>query len=200
MHTGIASQRLDRQRITRPGRGKPEDVVAWLGAVQAQEYAAARWGLALRMARRASDAEIDRACDAGRILRTHVLRPTWHFVTPADIRWLLELTAPRVHRTLSTYTRNLGLDTAVMTRATAVFERALGKSAHLTRAELGEQLAGAGLATKGIALALMTMYARFAERGARRPPLPWRRRSPSSPAATSRATAGNCCDFVCGRD
>ena len=159
MQNRIASQRLDHQRITRPWRGGPEEVVAWLGAVQAQEYAAARWGLALRMSRSPTDAEIERACDDGRILRTHLLRPTWHFVTPADIRWMLALTAPRVHQAMSSYTRKLGLDSALMTRAAAVFERALGRGPCLTRPELGRELARAGLAAKGIALALMTQYA-----------------------------------------
>ena len=159
MHNGIASQRLDRQRITRPGRGGPEKVVAWLGAVQAQEYAAARWGLALRMSGSPTDAEIERACDAGRILRTHLLRPTWHFVTPADIRWMLDLTAPRVHQAMSSYTRKLGLDSALMNRAATVFERALRPGQCLTRGELGSELGRAGLAAKGIVLALMTIYA-----------------------------------------
>ncbi len=64
----------------------------WLGAVQAQDYPAAKWGLGLR-APGVSDADVERAFDEGAILRTHVLRPTWHFVTPSDIRWMLALTA-----------------------------------------------------------------------------------------------------------
>ena len=72
----------------------PEDAVGWLGAVQSQDYAAAKW--AHRAANRgATEADFDRLA-TGSILRTHVLRPTWHFVRPADIRWLLALTAPRV--------------------------------------------------------------------------------------------------------
>ena len=159
MQNGIASQRLDHQRITRPGRGGAEDVVAWLGAVQAQEYPAAKWGLALRMSGSQTDADIERACTEGRILRTHLLRPTWHFVTPADIRWMLDLTAPRVHQAMGSYNRKLGLDSAVLTRAAAVFERALEGGHYLTRAELGERLTRAGLAATGVPLALMTMYA-----------------------------------------
>jgi hypothetical protein len=88
----------------------------------------------------AVDAEIERAFEAGRILRTHVMRPTWHFVTPADIRWLLELTAPSVHRTMSSYNRRLGLDAGMRVRATSVLERALRDRHYLTRAELGERL------------------------------------------------------------
>lgn len=159
MIAAIAAERLRNQHITGAGRRQPADVVTWLGAVQAQEYPAARWGLALRMQRRVTDAEISRAIDAGRILRTHALRPTWHFVTPADIRWILELTGPRVLRVISHYKRREGLDARTCTRATAIFERALRDGHHLTRAELGAELARARIAAKGIRLALLTMHA-----------------------------------------
>jgi hypothetical protein len=151
--------RLQNQRITRPGPRGAEKVVAWFGAVQAQEYGPAKWGLGLRSPPGTTDAAIERAIDRGRILRTHVLRPTWHFVTPADIRWMLELTAPRVHRIMSSYDRRLGLDADVMTRAAGVFERALGDHGCLTRREVGAHLQRAGLPSGSMALAHMAMYA-----------------------------------------
>jgi hypothetical protein len=127
--------------------------------VQAQEYGAAKWALGLRSARGTTDATIERAVDQGRILRTHVLRPTWHFVTPADIRWMLELTAPLVHRRMSTYDLRLGLDAGVMTRATSVIERALDDGRYLTRQELGAHLERAGLPVTSMQLAHIAMYA-----------------------------------------
>jgi hypothetical protein len=157
--TGVADLRLQNQRITRPGPRGAEKVVAWLGAVQAQEYGPAKWGLALRSPPGTTDAAIERAIDRGRILRTHLLRPTWHFVSPADIRWMLELTAPRVHRIMSSYDRRLGLGADVMTRAAGVFERALGDNGCLTRRELGAHLQRAGLPGGSMALAHMAMYA-----------------------------------------
>jgi hypothetical protein len=155
----IAEQRLRNQCITRATSRQPADVVAWLGAVQAQEYPAARWALALRMPEGTTDAAIERACDGGRILRTHVMRPTWHFVAAADIRWMLELTASRVHRSMAYYFRQFALDTGILTRATTVFERALGDTQYLTRAELGAQLERAGLVATGVRLALLTLHA-----------------------------------------
>ena len=134
-------------------------MVAWLGAVQAQEYGPAKWSLGLRLPPGVTDAAIERAIDRGQILRTHVLRPTWHFVSPADIRWMLELTAPQVHRTMSTYDRQLGLDAAVMTRATGLIERTLGDAGYLTRLELGAHLERAGLPGKSTHLAHIMMYA-----------------------------------------
>jgi hypothetical protein len=155
----VADLRLRNQRITRTGPRGVEKVVAWLGAVQAQEYGPARWGLGLRSRPGITDAAIQRAVDQGGILRTHLLRPTWHFVTPADIRWMLELTAPQVHRRMSPYDRQLGLDAGVKSRATGIIERALGDGGCLTRLELGEHLVRAGLPGKTTHLAHIAMYA-----------------------------------------
>jgi hypothetical protein len=159
VNKSIADLRLDNQRITRAGPRSPAKIVAWLGAVQAQEYGPAKWSLGLRLPSGVNDGAIERAIDRGKILRTHVLRPTWHFVTPADIRWMLELTAPQVHRTMSTYDRQMGLDARVMNRATGIIERALGREQYLTRLELGAHLERAGLPGKAQHLAHIAMHA-----------------------------------------
>ena len=91
----IAHQRLHNQLVTQRRFEKPGDVVQWLGAVQAQDFAAAKWALGLRL-QGVTDDDMEQAFSDGAILRTHVMRPTWHFVSPADIGWLLALTAPRV--------------------------------------------------------------------------------------------------------
>ena len=75
--TRIADARLRNRRLTRAGLQRPEDVVAWLGAVQAQEFEPAQWGLGLRMRDGATALAVRQAFDEGRILRTHVMRPTW---------------------------------------------------------------------------------------------------------------------------
>src|SRR3954465_1201033 len=94
----IAAERLQRHRLTTPGPADAAGLVAWFGAVQAQDYGAAKWALALRMRGAVTNADVDRAFNEGRILRTHLMRPTWHFVAAADITWLLELTPPRAWR------------------------------------------------------------------------------------------------------
>jgi hypothetical protein len=127
--------------------------------MQAQEYEHAKWAIGLRMRDGAPDAAVERAFEEGRILRTHVMRPTWHFVTPADIRWLLELTAPRVHRVMAPYNRRLGLDGALLTRGTTIVARALRDRHYLTRRELGERLRRAGLPLDGMRLAHLAMHA-----------------------------------------
>ena len=155
----IAHARLANQRLAGTGFTRPGDVVRWLGAVQAQDYLGARWALALRM-RRGTDAAIERAFAAGEILRTHVMRPTWHFVAPDDIRWMLNLTAPRVRAAMSSYDRKLGLDAAVIRRSDKAIAAALAGGTHLTRQELKTRLQKAGIVTGGVQrLAHLMMHA-----------------------------------------
>jgi len=105
----IAQHRLRNQRLIGPPFQKPEDVVRWLTAVQCQDYAGAKWAIAQRV-KGTADVEIDQLFNNGKILRTHVMRPTWHFVTPQDIVWMLKLTAPRVMQLMAHYNRKLELD------------------------------------------------------------------------------------------
>ncbi len=140
----IARQRLHNQLITQQMFAKPGDVVRWLGAVQAQDYAAAKWAVGLRSAG-AADGDVEQAFTDGAILRTHLMRPTWHFVSPDDIRWLLALTAPRVNAASAYYCRSLGLDDAVFSRSNAALIKALQGGKQLTRAELVSALQQAGI-------------------------------------------------------
>lgn len=123
-------------------------MVSWLTAVQAQDYAGAKWAIAQRLAE-GTEAAIEEAYNRGEILRTHLLRPTWHFVTPADIRWLLMLTAPRVHALNAPYYRQVELDTETLVRSHGVITNALQGGKHLTREELAEPLQRVGINTKG---------------------------------------------------
>ena len=79
----IAFQRLSQQRISQNQFKDPADIVRWLGAVQAQDYAGASWALGLRL-EKATVEQVEAAFNSGKILRTHLMRPTWHFVTPLD--------------------------------------------------------------------------------------------------------------------
>ena len=130
-----------------------------MGAVQAHEYTDSKWALALRM-RQASDAMVERAFASGSILRTHVMRPTWHFVTPADIRWMLALTAPRVSAAISSYNRRLELDAAVFRRSRHLIAAALRGGAQLTRQELKAVLDRGGIQADSVQrLAFIVMQA-----------------------------------------
>ena len=107
--------------------------------MQAQDYIGAKWAVGLRTVG-ATHADVEQAVTRGDILRTHVLRPTWHFVLPEDIRWMLALTGPRIAGAMASYNRKMGLTPAVFQRSNAAIEKALRDGAHLTRAEIGEFL------------------------------------------------------------
>ncbi len=139
--TEIASLRLYQQGLLHPEFERAEEVVGWLGAVQAQDYAAAKWAVAQR-ARDLSDADLDRAFASGAILRTHVMRPTWHFVTPSDIRWLLALTAGRVKAASAYYYRRLELDETVFAHSNAFLQKALQGGQYLHACRAWRNLAG----------------------------------------------------------
>jgi hypothetical protein len=115
-----------------------------MGAVQAQDFNAAKWALGLRM-RKATSQSLEEAFNKGEILRTHLLRPTWHFVAPEDIRWLLNLTAPRVNLRCGPNYRKLELDTDVFKRANKALTRALKGGKYLTRSALRTVLNQAGV-------------------------------------------------------
>jgi len=154
----VALERLRNQRLVGKPFASPEDVVRWLGAVQSQDYAGAKWAIAQRT-RACSDADLDRAYADGRILRTHVLRPTWHFVLPDDIRWMLALTSPGVRARMAYYDRQLALDDAAYARSQVVIEKALAGGQALTREELGRALAAAGIRAAGQRLGHIMMRA-----------------------------------------
>ncbi len=155
---GITARRLRAQRLTGKPLASPVDVVRWLGAVQSQDYAGAKWALAQR-SRAITDAALDRLFDDGAILRTHVMRPTWHFVAPEDVGWLLDLTAPRIRRGLVTRYRELGIDAKQSVRAAAAFAAALAGGRHLTRTELGRVLTAARISPEGQRLPHLLMGA-----------------------------------------
>lgn len=154
----IAISRLENQHLLDSQFLTPRDAVAWLGAVQAQDYLATKWALGLRL-QDATDKDVETAFNAGTILRTHMMRPTWHFVTPEDIRWILGLTSPRVHTTNASMYRKLELEEKLLLRCHMVLEKALSAGRHLTRAELGETLKESGVTLNGQRLAYIIMQA-----------------------------------------
>jgi hypothetical protein len=135
-----------------------EDAVRWLGALQSQEYAVAKWSVAQRTAG-VSDAALDRAVADGVVVRTHILRPTWHFVHREDLRWMLGLTAPRVHALNAHYYRKLGVDEDLVARGHGAFVRALRGGGRHTRKQLAAILDREGITADGLQLGYLLMWA-----------------------------------------
>ncbi|GAB3518998.1 winged helix DNA-binding domain-containing protein [Emticicia fontis] len=154
----IIAHRLYNQQITETQLTRPEEVVSWLVAVQAQEYAMSKWAIGLRV-NGVNEIQIEQAIDEGKILRTHLMRPTWHFVSPADIRWLSALTAPRVHAFNAYQYRKNGLDSSVFNKCNDIMVKNLEGGKSLTRAVLNTAFQEAGIATDTIALSCIMMQA-----------------------------------------
>jgi len=155
----IARLRLRRQHLTGTPLPTPEAVVGWLGAVQAQELGVAKWSIAQRARGRVTSADLDRALAEGRILRTHALRSTWHFVLPADLRWLLGLIGPRIRARMASYYWRNGLTDAVFQRSQAVLREALVGGRQLLRKEISATWARARVATDGLKLRFLLLQA-----------------------------------------
>ena len=154
----IAKYRLANQHLTDPGFASPLQIVSGLGAMQAQEYAMAKWAVGLRVPG-ASNATVEQALNDGAILRTHLLRPTWHFVAPADIRWMLELTAPRVHAVNAFMYRKTELDSNVFKKCCNLFAKLLKDNNYLSRTALKAELERIKITTDTVRLSCIMMYA-----------------------------------------
>ena len=142
----IRELRLLNQHLASPLFTNPADLVYYMGAIQAQDYTGAKWAIAQRL-KAASDKAIEKAFTNGDIIRTHVMRPTWHFVHPLDIRWMLELTAARVMAIAGTQYRQFQLDNAIFSKCEKAILQAMEGGKQLMRDEIAEALQHAGVAT-----------------------------------------------------
>jgi hypothetical protein len=154
----IIELRLNNQHLRGIHRAPPEAVVGWLGAMQAQEFPVAKWSVAQRADGIGNDS-MDQAFASGAILRTHILRPTWHFVLPEDIRWMLKVSAPRVNALNAYQYRQLELDEKVFANTGALLEKTLGRGEHLTRREIAGVLERSGVNAQGLRLGYILMRA-----------------------------------------
>ncbi|TDD91086.1 winged helix DNA-binding domain-containing protein [Actinomadura darangshiensis] len=155
----VARWRLRSQHLVRPHVGSAGEAVSSLLAVQAENPGQAAWAVASRT-RNPDQADLGALLDDGAIVRTHVLRPTWHFVRAEDIGWLLDLTGPRVRRVTGQQLRNAhGLDDRSIDRAVAAMMEALASRGRLTRAQLAEELLGRGVPASGQMVMILLAHA-----------------------------------------
>jgi hypothetical protein len=147
--SNIAQNRLNNQQIVDKKFNKAKDLVAYMGAIQAQDYTMAKWAIGLRLLH-ATDETIEQAIDNGEIIRTHILRPTWHFVSADDIRWMLALTAPQIKTLCASVHRQLGLDNAIFMKSDAIIEKLLEGGKQLTRVEIMTELEKSGIQTNDL--------------------------------------------------
>jgi len=141
----IAFMRLASQQLVRTKCSTPKEIVSWMVAMQAQDFPMARWAIGNRVPG-STDMDVLMALDEGKVIRTHLLRPTWHFVAAEDVYWLLERTAPQIRAGQKARERQLELTEAVYAKCNSVIENSLKDVDYLTREQLLDAVQRAGIA------------------------------------------------------
>jgi hypothetical protein len=141
----ISALRLHQQQIINKTFATPQSLVAYMGAIQAQDYPMSKWAIGLRLPE-STDSQIEAALDAGQLVRTHVLRPTWHIVSGQDVRWMLAISKKQIKSAMSSYDKTLGIDSATYHKTNDLIIRAL-EGKNLTRAEVMSEIEKGGITT-----------------------------------------------------
>ncbi|MCD8081331.1 MAG: winged helix DNA-binding domain-containing protein [Bacteroides sp.] len=140
----IKRLRMGSQQLRVPRFDTPGELVSWMGAIQGQDYVMSQWAVGLRL-RQPSLSAVQEALRKGEIIRTHIMRPTWHLVAAEDIRWLLPLTALRLRKANESYGRGLGISENTFLRGNDLLREMLQGGRALTKAEIVVKLTEAGV-------------------------------------------------------
>ena len=142
----IPNIRLLNQQLLNPLFREPKELVSWMGAMQAQNYSMVKWAVGMRL-KSATIQAVEKALHEGEILRTHVMRPTWHLVAAEDIRWMLKLSAQRIISANDSFAKGYDLDipNEVYTKAHDLLEKILCGKKSLTKQEIAEHFNRSGI-------------------------------------------------------
>ena len=142
----ISKTRLINQKIASTEYKSPSEIVSWMGAMQAQDYSMAKWAIGSRL-KGSTDIKVESSYNKGEILRIHLLRPTWHFVSADDIYWMLQLSSTKIKSSLKSRHAQLELSDPIIAKTTNIIEKALLKETYLTREELAKEFSKAAIRT-----------------------------------------------------
>jgi hypothetical protein len=137
-HSEISHHRMVSQKLFNTEKCSPQEIVHHLGAMQAQDYAMAKWAIGSRCD--ASEKEIEEAINSAQIIRTHILRPTWHFVSAEDIYWMLDVSGPQVQKMTLSAAKKYGYDLKKLEQTNSKIEKLLAGNNHLTRDDIMKEL------------------------------------------------------------
>ena len=154
----ISNIRLISQKIALPEFKTAKEIVSWMGAMQAQDYSMAKWAIGVRLSD-SNDAKVESAINKGEILRTHVLRPTWHFISADDIYWMLDLSGIKIKSSFKTRDKELELTESVISKSQSIIEKLLSNVSGLTREEISEELTRAKIRTDANRLSHILVHA-----------------------------------------
>jgi hypothetical protein len=144
VNTDIAQSRLISQHIGGTELKTPAAVVSHMGAMQAQDFNMVKWAIGTRLPG-VSEEQVEKSFNSGELIRTHLMRPTWHLIVPEDISWMLELTAPRIRSGARSRHKQLEIDDKLVVKSNTLIEKALNGNKHMTRDELMNVLENAGI-------------------------------------------------------
>jgi hypothetical protein len=133
--TDISILRIQNQQVEGSEFKNPEELVGWMGAMQSQDFAMAKWAVGVRIPG-STEESVEKAYNQGKILRTHLMRPTWHLVSADDMYWILELTAPQIKRILKTNDKRFEFNETVYSTCNKLLEKVLSNEQCMTREEL----------------------------------------------------------------
>lgn len=139
----IAGLRLTAQQVAPGNFRNPGELTWWMGAIQAQDFNMVRWAIGLRVPG-STITSVEKAINAGEIIRTHLLRPTWHFVSADDLRWLLDLTAPKIKSGLKYRQNSLGLTNGMLTKTNSIIAGII-KGKQLEREDIKAAIVNSGI-------------------------------------------------------
>mgnify|MGYP001474558256 CR=1 FL=1 len=133
----IATARLLNQHLLRPLFTAPQEVVSWMGAMQAQDFSMCRWAVGVRM-RKPSEAGVIEALNKGDIIRSHLNRSTWQLVTKEDYHWMMPLHRERSIRSWCAFAKQSGnpISDKMMDNSRELLTNILGGKKHLTREDI----------------------------------------------------------------
>jgi hypothetical protein len=154
----IAILRLANHQISSSKFREPAELVSWMGAMQAQDYPMSKWAVGIRLPG-STDLAIESAISSGKIIRTHLLRPTWHLTAAEDLGWIIDLTGPRIRSAMKFNDQSLGLTEAVFGKCNSLLEKVLNGGKHLTREELAIELRANDISLQGNRLSHILMRA-----------------------------------------
>lgn len=150
--------RLFNQLLSVHEKKTPHEIVSWMGAMQSQALDMAKWAIGTRLENQNIN-DIEEALSTGRIIRTHILRPTWHFVSAGDIHWMFDLSNPRLKPIYRSYTKMVKADEALIYATIPVIEKVLTDKKHLTKEEIGKALLSQNVILDDVHLKMAINYA-----------------------------------------
>lgn len=140
----ISNCRISNQKIVGSAFKTAKELVGWMGAMQAQDFSMAKLAIGIRVLN-STEEKIESAFNNAEILRTHVLRPTWHFIPAEDIYWMLDLTARRIKSSMTSRLKQLELTPELITKSNSIIETVFSKTKFLTREELATEFNNANI-------------------------------------------------------